>query len=123
MVNPEQLEYLQDSAEERNIYRREKAITRPDLIRADLLKADLRAIDLTGANLAHADLIGANLSGAFLLNVDLSGANLTGADLTGTNLTGEVGFDRRERAKRCSLLLNMASRCFKQRCISDRTGS
>ncbi len=31
MANPEQLEYLQDSADDWNVYRREHAITRPDL--------------------------------------------------------------------------------------------
>ena len=32
MANQEQLEYLQDSADDWNIYRREHAITRPDLM-------------------------------------------------------------------------------------------
>ena len=73
MANPEQLEYLQDSADDWNIYRREHAITWPDLI---------------GADLSAAQLPGANLSGAFLLHVDLSGADLTGA----------VGFTRNQRA-------------------------
>ncbi len=31
MANSEQLEYLQDSADDWNVYRREHAITRPDL--------------------------------------------------------------------------------------------
>ena len=39
MANPEQLEYLQDSADDWNIYRREFAITRPELMGADLTGA------------------------------------------------------------------------------------
>jgi hypothetical protein len=39
MANPEQLEYLQGSAEDWNIYRQEHAITQPDLIGADLTGA------------------------------------------------------------------------------------
>ncbi len=36
MANPEQLEYLQDTAEDWNIYRREHSIMHPDLSGADL---------------------------------------------------------------------------------------
>jgi hypothetical protein len=43
MANPEQLEYLQDSADDWNIYRREFAITRPELMGADLSAAQLPA--------------------------------------------------------------------------------
>lgn len=36
MANPEQLEYLQETAEDWNIYRREHSIMHPDLRGADL---------------------------------------------------------------------------------------
>jgi len=94
MANPEQLEYLQDTAEDWNIYRHEHAITHPDLSGADLPAAqlpgadlsiaDLRAADLTGSNLANANLTEANLGGAFLLHVDLSGANLVMTQKSGS---------------------------------------
>ncbi len=54
MANPEQLEYLQDSADEWNSYRREHAIRRPDL-----MGADLSAAQLPGADLSRTDLTGA----------------------------------------------------------------
>ena len=97
MAEPEQLEYLQDTADDWNLYRREHAIMHPhlsgadlsaaqlpgvDLSGADLTRADLRAIDLTGSNLANADLNEANLSGAFLLNAVLTGANMNLLGLT-----------------------------------------
>ena len=56
MANPEQLEYLQDSADDWNIYRREHAITQPDLSEANLSAAELPGADLSGADLARADL-------------------------------------------------------------------
>ena len=55
MANPEQLEYLQDSADDWNIYRREHSITQPDLSEANLSAAELPGADLTG-------VIGLNLS-------------------------------------------------------------
>ncbi|HWZ18857.1 MAG TPA: pentapeptide repeat-containing protein [Ktedonobacteraceae bacterium] len=63
MANPEQLEYLQDTAEEWNIYRQEHAITHPNLSGANLTGADLTGADVTGANLARVDLSKAVLTG------------------------------------------------------------
>lgn len=88
MANPEQLEYLQDSADDWNLYRREHAITRPELMGADLSAAQLPGTDLSGANLTNATL----------LQADLSGANLEHVDLSRTDLTGAIGLDRSERA-------------------------
>ena len=68
MANPEQLEYLQDSADDWNIYRREHAITRPDLRGADLSAAELPGADLSGADLAGADLRAIDLTNANLAN-------------------------------------------------------
>jgi hypothetical protein len=48
MANPEQLEYLQDSADDWTIYRREFAITRLELMGADLSAAQLPSADLSG---------------------------------------------------------------------------
>ncbi len=78
MANPEQLEYLQDSADDWNLYRREHAITRPELM---------------GADLSAAQLLGTDLSGADLLK-----ANLEHVDLSRTDLAGAIGLDRSERA-------------------------
>ncbi len=88
MANPEQLEYLQESADDWNIYRREYAITRPDLIGADLSAAQLPGADLSGANLLKADVRA----------IDLTGSNLSNATLLQADLTGAVGFDRSQRA-------------------------
>ena len=41
MANPEQLEYLQDTAEDWNLYRREHSIMHPDLSGADLSADEL----------------------------------------------------------------------------------
>jgi uncharacterized protein YjbI with pentapeptide repeats len=73
MANPEQLAYLQDGADEWNNYRREFAITRPELL-------------------------GANLTNAILLQTDLTEANLAGVDLSKTDLIGAVGLNKHERA-------------------------
>ncbi len=56
MANPEQLEYLQDSADDWNLYRREHAITRPELMGTDLSAAQLPGTDLSGADLLKANL-------------------------------------------------------------------
>jgi uncharacterized protein YjbI with pentapeptide repeats len=84
MANPEQLEYLQDSADDWNIYRREQAITRPDLRGADLSAAELPGADLSGADLAGADLRAIDLTNANLLQANLSG--VTGLDSGGTKM-------------------------------------
>lgn len=55
MANPDQLQFLQDSADDWNMHRREQQWTHPDLSGANLSRADLRAIDLTGSNLTHAE--------------------------------------------------------------------
>lgn len=68
MANPEQLEYLQDSADDWNIYRQKFAITRPELMGADLSAAQLPGADLSGANLENVDLSRADLTGAIGLN-------------------------------------------------------
>ena len=52
MANPEQLEYLQDDTDNWNSYRREFAITRPDLIGANLSAAQLAGVDLSRTDLS-----------------------------------------------------------------------
>jgi uncharacterized protein YjbI with pentapeptide repeats len=61
MANPEQLEYLQDTSEDWNLYRREHAIMHPDLSGADLTDANLADVDLSKADLTG--VIGLNLNG------------------------------------------------------------
>jgi uncharacterized protein YjbI with pentapeptide repeats len=56
--------------------------------RADLIGANLNEANLNEAKLIGADLRGANLSRANLREADLSGANLNGADLSGADLIG-----------------------------------
>jgi uncharacterized protein YjbI with pentapeptide repeats len=87
MANPEQLEYLQDSADDWNVYRREHAIMRPDLSGADLSAAQLPGADLGGASMANATL----------LQADLTEANLADVDLSRADLTGVAGLKRNER--------------------------
>ena len=81
MANSEQLEYLQDSADDWNVYRRVHAIPHPDLRGADLSAAELPGADLSGADLAGADLRAIDLTNAILRQADLTEANLAGVDL------------------------------------------
>lgn len=47
MANPEQLQYIQDTAEDWNVYRQDHAIAHPDLMGADLSAAELPGADLS----------------------------------------------------------------------------
>jgi uncharacterized protein YjbI with pentapeptide repeats len=84
---------LKQGAASWNVWRRERAIARPDLSQAGLRGLDLSETDLSGADLRQADLRGAILSRGKLIGADLAGANVfkavfDGADLSGANLIG-----------------------------------
>lgn len=48
MADPEELQFLQESADDWNMHRREQQWMHPDLSRANLTNADLSGVDLTG---------------------------------------------------------------------------
>jgi len=72
MADPDELHFLQDSADDWNMHRREQQWMHPDLSEANLSAAELPNADLSGANLTKADLRA----------IDLTGSNLANADLT-----------------------------------------
>lgn len=87
MADPRHVDILlRDGVAMWNLWRKEEAVMRPDLRKADLHGADLRKADLHGAKLQRADLSGANLSGANLYGAKLSGANLHETNLYGADL-------------------------------------
>ena len=58
MADPDELQFLQDSADDWNMHRREQQWMHPDLSGANLTNATLLQSDLTETNLTNGDLSG-----------------------------------------------------------------
>ena len=88
MADKEHLSVIIQGIESWNTWRRDRAVSRPDLRNADFRNMDLRGANLRGAILRNANLNGANLTRTNLRDADLNGSNLMRANLRSAAMRG-----------------------------------